>query len=182
MKKFRVIIVILILILFGIWLLLSQLGFFREVIVQEKAMGPYMMVYEKHIGDYQESGVIQKKIYDELISKANIETFKGVGIYYDDPGEVATDKLRSEIGCILEEDDLEKIDMLKDMNFHIKEIASAKYLYAEFPYKNSLSIFMGIIKVYPVLKKYIADNKLTMREMIEIYDIPSRKIIYMMEL
>jgi predicted XRE-type DNA-binding protein len=50
----------------------------------------------------------------------------------------------------------------------------------EFPYKNSFSIIAGIIKVYPKIEQYIQDNNLKTNEIMEIYDVPSNKIIYLM--
>jgi len=42
-----------------------------------------------------------------------------------------------------------------------------------------MSIIMGIMKVYPALNKYISENNLSEEGFVmEIYDVPGKKIIY----
>ena len=51
---------------------------------------------------------------------------------------------------------------------------------AEFPFKNTLSIYMGIFRVYPKLKEYIAIHGLCAYPALEIYS--ATKIKFMMPL
>ena len=51
---------------------------------------------------------------------------------------------------------------------------------AEFPFTNTLSIYMGIFRVYPKLKEYIATHGLCAYPALEIYS--SNKIKFMMPL
>ncbi len=50
------IIVVLVVIVLVIYL--SQYGLFASVNITEKNIGPYLLVYEKHVGDYKNVGPI----------------------------------------------------------------------------------------------------------------------------
>ncbi|EMN49340.1 hypothetical protein LEP1GSC088_3680 [Leptospira interrogans str. L1207] len=71
-------------------------------------------------------------------------------IYLDNPNEVPKEKLRCEVGALFSEP-LEKIPNGLSLELKIRTIPSKKYLTAEFPLRNFLSIFLGIYKVYPKL-------------------------------
>jgi hypothetical protein len=111
------------------------------------------------------------------LNNYGIETFKGFGIYYDNPKNVEQNKLRSEVGCIAENIDNDTIEKLKE-KYQIKILSEENFLVAEFPFKGFLLIMMGMIKVYPVIGKYIAENNYQDGAIMEIYDTPNKKIIY----
>lgn len=157
---------------------LFSAGFFANVTIEEKNVGPYTLVYEEFIGDYKNTPKIQDKIYYALLNDYKIETLKGFGIYYDNPKEVSRDKLRSEIGCILEEKDLARVEELKTKSFKIKEFPKTNAIVIEFPFNNQFSILAGIMKVYPKLEAYRKEKNYKPREVMEIYDVPSKKILY----
>ena len=91
---------------------LYYVGFFAKIQIEEREVGPFKVVYEEHIGDYRGTGKIMDEIYHSLLDDG-IETYKGFGIYYDDPKTTEKDKLRSIAGCILEENDHLKISELQ---------------------------------------------------------------------
>ncbi len=176
MKKVLIIISVIILACLAF---LFYSGLFTKVEIIEKESESYQLVYEEHLGDYSKSGEITNKIYHSLLNDYNIETFKGFGIYYDNPQEVEKEKLRSEVGCILETADYNKIDTLKG-KYKIKEFLSKKCMITEFPFKNKISIFLGIMEVYPELEKYSKANGYNLdAPVMEIYDMPNKKIIYL---
>jgi DNA gyrase inhibitor GyrI len=180
MTVVKVVSILVLVVAIGILVFLNYIGFFSKVTIEEKSMGPYMLVYEEHKGDYKGTQKIQNHIYDALIGQHDIQTFKGFGIYYDDPKKVAKEDLRSIAGCILEENDYPAIERLQANGFNIKEVASGESMVVEFPYKNPFSVFIGIVKVYPELNRYVESKNMTPKEVMEIYDIPARKIIYIM--
>ncbi len=180
MTTIKIIFGVIVFIIIGIVLFLFYLGFFSKIIIEEKEMGPFVLIYEDHKGDYKWTAKIQNDIYYSLLNEYKIETFKGFGIYYDNPKKVPVNELRSIAGCILEKWDYNKIIYLKEKSFKIKEIPIQNSIVVEFPYKNSFSIIAGIIKVYPKIEQYIQDNNLKTNEIMEIYDVPSNKIIYLM--
>lgn len=140
--------------------------------------GGETLIYEKIEGDYNQSGVVMDKIYYSLLNEDQIETYKGFGIYYDNPQKVAVNKLRSEAGCILEAKDLAKLPELHK-KYAIRTFPTVKYLVTEFPYQNKMSVFFSIMKVYPALNKFALENGFSEDSAVmEIYDVPNKKIIY----
>jgi DNA gyrase inhibitor GyrI len=109
------------------------MSFFNKIEITEKEMGPYKVVFKEHIGDYKETGKIMDEIYYSLLDEG-VETYKGFGIYYDDPKVVEKDKLRSIAGSIIEEKDYDKIDQLKD-KYNIKTIDKTRSITTEFPFR-----------------------------------------------
>lgn len=154
-------------------------GFFTSIRVQEKVTGPYVLVYKDHLGDYKETRTIQDDIYYALLNDYDLETYKGFGIYYDDPKEVPKENLRSKAGCILEESQYSHLNTL-EKSFNIYETPKQDSILVEFPLKNKFSPLMGLIKVYPAIKKYTEQNNLSEKEILEVYDIPNKKITYIM--
>ncbi|MDD5224930.1 MAG: GyrI-like domain-containing protein [bacterium] len=156
---------------------LTYYGMFAKVTISEQETGPYWLVYEKYIGDYKNVGPVMTKLSEELKKKESIETSRGFGLYYDNPQEVAKDKLRSLVGCILEEKDTSKIQGLQ-AKYNIKSYPVSKSVVASFPYRGHPSIFVGIFKVYPKFFSYLKDHNFTPVPLMELYDLPNKKIIY----
>ena len=71
------------------------------------------------------------------------------------------------------------VNIIKD-KYNVKTFEKTKAVVAEFPYKSQLSIIAGVFKVYPEINTYVTENKLTMREIMEIYDKTAKKIYYVM--
>ncbi len=156
---------------------LARYGLFSSVSVTEKEVGPLLLVYKKHIGDYKNVAPVMDEIYYDLKDNHAIETTKGFGLYYDNPREVEKDKLRSIVGCIVEGKSIEDLTALNHQ-YGIREYPSSKSIVAEFPYKGTLSVMLGIFKVYPKLSAYIDENRYPKTPILEIYDQPNMKIEY----
>jgi hypothetical protein len=158
-------------------LILSSYGLFTNISIAEKEMGGFWLLYEMHVGDYKEAGQVMDKLYSRLLGEDAIEASRGFGLYYDDPKKVKKENLRSVVGCILDKQDENKIDYLKK-NYKIKYYPASKSVVAEFPFKGTLSIFIGIFKAYPKLAEHIKQHNYTPGPIMEIYDTPHEKIFY----
>lgn len=182
MKTFQIIIIAIAVLTAIIVGFAAYWGAFKSIKFTVVEQGGETLVYENMTGDYRQSGVVMDKVYYSLLNDYNIETFKGFGIYYDNPQKVETSKLRSELGCIIEESDIHRVSEL-DGNFKIKSYPKGKYIVTEFPYKGKLSVMLGIIKVYPALNKFVKENGFNEEGAImEIYDTPNKKIVYRKEI
>ncbi len=160
----------------------AWLGGFSKVKAADKVQGGEILVYQKVKGEYRNTAKVMDDIYYDLLNNKNIETYKGFGIYYDNPKEVEAADLRSDAGCILEPADAEQTDKLK-VKYEIKEFPEKKYITASFPYKNKMSVMMSIMKVYPALNKYCEEKGYdTDTPVMEIYDVPNKKIYYRKEI
>jgi len=173
------------LILIGILLLLAlanrrYLGGFNKIIVTEQVMGPYTIAYTQFVGNYSLVGPSMDMVY-ETLSGAGILSATGVGIYYDDPAVVEQEKLRSDVGTVVVGADITKVPQSDEIK--IKNIAGKKSIVAEFPIKNSVSYMAGVIKVYPVLKKYMIEKGYSNEvPVMELYDMEAKKIYYVIEI
>lgn len=176
-----VIIIVVCLIAIGLFVY-TYFGGFKQLDIKVSVQGGETVVYETITGDYRQSGEVMDKIYYALLNKHNLETYKGYGLYLDNPQKVEKEKLRSEAGSIIEEKDLEKLKALNH-RFQTKVLQNKKYITTEFPYKGKLSVMLSIMKVYPALSKYAKEKGYNEDgAVMEIYDIPNDKILYRKEI
>jgi hypothetical protein len=175
MKKLLVVVSVFVVV---IGALLGYLGFFSTYTVVEREMGPYRMVYEDFTGPYEKTGPVMDRIYQSL-KDDGIETFKGFGMYYDDPAQVPGEKLRSKVGSIVEEKDWQKLAALKKRYTTI-DFPLSRCVVVEFPYRSILSYMIGPMKAYPLLGEFMNTNNYQADYGLEIYDVPGKKIYYAM--
>lgn len=160
----------------GIIIFLGSMGMLGQLAVEKKAMGPYIHVYESFTGPYPETGKVFDKVYNEL-KAMDVDTTQGLGVYYDDPREVAKEKLRSDCGVVLQEKDQAQLETLKE-TFKVQTLEQKESIVATFPIKSNLSYMMGPMKAYPALTKYAEQNKLEIIKTYELYDVPNNVILF----
>jgi hypothetical protein len=155
-------------------------GGFKKISFKIENQGGETVVYENFTGDYSQSAKIGDKVYYALLNDEKIETFKGIGIYYDNPKKVEKAKLRAESGSILENADSATIAKLAE-KYKVKTLPQSDFIVAEFPFKGKLSVLFGIMKVHPAFENYIKEHGYVDNPITEIYDVPNKKIIYRKE-
>ncbi len=155
-SKFSLITVAVILISFFSFLIYS--GLFSSVKIEEKKMGPYKVVYEDHKGSYSKISPVMDSVFKSLKSEG-IESAVGIGIYYDNPSTVAEADLKSKGGCVISKDDFIRFEKIQT-KFKVIDIPQYNCITLEFPFKTKISILIGIIKGYPLIKNYINEKKL----------------------
>lgn len=132
-------------------------GFATPAPINRVNAGPFHVAYATHLGSYKEFGKVMQQLADSL-ETAGITGFRSGGIFYDDPQIAGEDKSRSEAIAILSPAQMEKLR--GNPQFKIKTLERRHYLHTAFPYRGSLSILAGVMKVYPLYKKYSSENKL----------------------
>ena len=151
--------------------------FFSGVQVVEQQYGPYQLVYLEQKGDYANTGKTIQKVTQKLKSM-DIPYQKTFGIYLDNPKLVIKENLRAEVGAIVDTKDPAMWTKIKEQGLLHKGLPPMHYYKTEVPYRNFLSIFVGISKAYPALEKYRKEKNYRMTESMEIYE--SNKILYLM--
>ncbi len=175
MKTVLIVIAALILVLIAVY---AWFGGFAKIESRISVQGGETVVYEEITGDYKQSGVVMDRIYHKLLEEEKIQTFRGFGLYYDNPKEVEINMLRADAGCIIEAQDLDKIVHLPD-RYNIKQLPVNECIVTEFPYRGKMSIMVGILRVYPAKQKFAEAKQIAgLGPVMEIYDIPNKKIIY----
>ncbi len=155
-KTMKILLLVIVVVIIAFLILYAYYGGFKSINIQTAEQGGETLIYEEIIGDYKQSGEVMNKLYYSLLESDKTETFKGFGIYYDNPKKVEKSKLRSEAGCILEEKDIEKYSSLSE-KYSIKIFPKKKYITTEFPFKGKLSVIFSIMKVYPALAQEDGD-------------------------
>ncbi len=147
--------------------LLYYMGAFTRVTkhILEKDMGPYKLVYVEQKGSYDQTQNTIENVTIEL-GKQGIIPYKGFSLYYDDEKITAKEILRSEVGCILKQEDFEKIDTTK---FKVKDFSMQHCVVANFSYRIGLSVLLGKMKVYPALEIYLKNRHYKNTPLMELY-------------
>lgn len=176
MKTFATILVLIALLVLGF---LAYMGFFSNITVAEKEVGPYNFVYKDFVGDYAKTGPVFNEVY-EVLKENGAETTKGLGIYYDDPEVVLKDDLKSRVGSLVTDEQLVQIEG-RGVELNTMTVDPFNAVIAEFPLKKPaiFSIIFGIQKVYPVTGEYIAEKGYGSSASYELYDYDEGKIFYM---
>ncbi len=158
---------------------LAHAGLFESITIVERETGPYTIVYKEHLGAYHKVKPAMDEVYEGLL-EMGIETYRGVGLYFDDPQEVPADQLRSEVGSILEITDLDKVDQIEE-TFKVKKVPHQKSVIVEFPIRNMLSYMIAPAKVYREMGVFWQEKGYPgYGYAVEIYDVPNKTITYIM--
>ena len=145
---------------------------------QLKSWDEVLIAYTTYVGDYSQAYKVTQDI-EKTFQKYGVDLTKQpcVGIYYDNPNEVERSKCRAVEGKILPKD--------FDYNLNIDGIKFGKIpfiekaIQVEFPLKSLLSIFVGIYKAYPAIKKFADTNNLTpSMASFEVYGWEGQKILF----
>jgi hypothetical protein len=155
-------------------------GVFSRVTVAEKRVDALNVVFTKHTGDYSTVGPPMDSLYKQLRDREGIATTRGFGLYYDNPRQVEKAKLRSVVGCVLDAADTGKAALLAGKGYRTAVIPASNSVCAEFPMKGMPSIIIGIFKVYPELMRYQKEKNIPQRPIMELYDTPRKKTVYML--
>ncbi len=156
------------------------IGFFITMKVKEKEEGGYRVVGLKYTGPYSKSGKFMNDVQQKL-KDMSITSNKDFGIYYDDPETIPAEKCRSFVGSILEEKDFDKIPELISSGLKVDTITKSNVVYTEFPLINNMSFMMGAMKSYPIISKYMNEKGYKATQSMELYDVPNKKITYIMQ-
>ena len=176
MEKTIYLVVSIVLVGLGAW---GYSGGMVKPEVVEKQVPAMMMVVKEHKGSYMKTKQPMDEVYEGLMSMG-VEPTRGVGVYYDDPAEVAEEDLRSEVGSLVEGLSEEKLAEIRE-KFAVKEYEEMPAMVVEFPIKTMLSYMIGPMRVYPAIQTHWQGKGYMESEIgIEIYDIPNKTITYVM--
>nr|ACO12595.1 Testis-expressed sequence 264 protein precursor [Lepeophtheirus salmonis] len=128
-----------------------------------------VVAYKTGKGPFKECGSLFSEAYSLL------PTNNTIGLYYDDPESVPSNETRYAVGSILSQsrDGGIKNDELQTMirnGYKIAHFPKPTYaVMTTFPFRTTLSIYLAVYRVYPLLKKYITSKGLCAYPAIEIY-------------
>lgn len=163
--KYILVFILVAVLSFGLFLA-NYLGAFKGVDISVVQQGPLKTVYIEHVGPYHKVNKIIEQV-ENFMKSQGAPCGRSFGEYLDDPQTVEEARLRSKVGCIVQ-------NVPANLPAEIKsgEIPERKYVMAIF----TGSPGIGPLKVYPRANDYMLKNKLKQTgAVIEIYEIMSIK-------
>lgn len=102
MKSYRVLFIALGLLGVMLFYVIWNVGFLKPVIIEQVKSPTGIAIFQKYTGPYHEVRHIFENIETELV-KQNLDCKTSFGRYYDDPNQVEPDRLRADIGCLVQQ-------------------------------------------------------------------------------
>nr|CAB3266908.1 testis-expressed sequence 264 protein-like [Phallusia mammillata] len=161
-----------------VWAILSYLGAVGkiDVSVGRPVVKNLWIAYKLHKGPYENCGPHFDQVMKDYPGDAPC-----LGIYYDDPEKIEKEKLQYAVGVILSNGEpapVSLVDLMTKKGYLIAELPEVdSAVKAEFPYRFTMSAWIGAMRVYNYLGKFISENKLSVRPFLELYK--GDKIHYM---
>ena len=178
MKRLWGVILVFIGIIIMLTIIYAYYGGFSKLEFKISHQGGETIVYKEMVGSYRNCRTMMDSVYNGLLGDYNIETIKGIGIYYDNPLYVEKKKLHSDIGCIIEKEDIGRLDEL-DKVYKVRVCPISDYLTVQVPNEGRLSVMIGIFRVYPKIERYLQENGYSNQgPIMEIYDNQYKTITY----
>lgn len=147
-------------------------GLFTKAAVEIKQIDSFIVAYENHLGEYNETTMIQEQIADQLW-ETGIDNYFSFSIFFDDPETTNPDEMRSMIGRVIAKVHEDKIISHTD-DFLVHQFSFNKAAVVELPLNNIFSLYASIYKAYPLLQQYAAEHNIADKPFIEIYNIPGK--------
>lgn len=124
------------------------MGAFSSVNITTDEKGPYYIVYLEHSGPYYQ---IQNKIVkvEKYLVDNNIQYLHSVGIYFDNPAEVAESELKS-FGGFLVKDSVVVNEPYKFLKIDRRQVVVASI--------EALPM-IAPFKIYPAFNEWLGNNK-----------------------
>lgn len=130
------------------------MGVFKQIKFFDTKTEPWIFVFAKHVGPYQNVG---SAVFSWFFPLPNLgkEHYRLAMMCLDNPQQVEPGKLRSMAGLWLHPSRSSELDgLLKQISeaggpkLTVREIKSARAKHAFFPFRNQLSFMLGPMKVY----------------------------------
>jgi hypothetical protein len=180
MKALKILLTVILVMVIIFFAFSWWIGAFTTINLQDKQSDSYVIVGSDYVGDYSKVSETMMQV-DKKLKDLGINCKRGFGIYYDNPKNTPKEKCRSFVGNIIEEKDFAKLAVIKDAGLKVDSVGEKNSLIIEFPFKNKLSYMVGPLKAYPALMKHADQNHYKASLIMEVYDMPQKMILYIMQ-
>jgi hypothetical protein len=153
---------------------LNILGILRSPQIFRGAFNEGVAYLKDYQGSFHNPEAYKEALY--LIKTYKLKDFVVIGIFYDKPGEVPENKLRSSIGIYKKNvgfaDPVPKEfeSYCQTNNYYYSEFPNTTCLYSSWEYSNFFTMMLGITKFYSIMKKNLEDA--VFRKMYKIKENP----------
>ena len=165
-------------------------GFTRSPQIYRGAFSEGVAYLKDYQGSYKNPEAYKEAAY--LINTYKLKGFLVIGIFYDRPGEVPEEKLRSSIGIYRRNQGFpdpvpkEFESYCQTNNYYSVDLPMNSCIYSTWEFSNSFTMVMGIMKFYALMKKNLEDAmfrkmykiKENTKVCIELYESESKMEFY----
>ena len=136
-------------------------GFTRSPQIYRGAFSEGVAYLKDYQGSYKNPEAYKEAAY--LINTYKLKGFLVIGIFYDRPGEVTEEKLRSSIGIYRRNQGFpdpvpkEFESYCQTNNYYSADLPMNSCIYSTWEFSNSFTMVMGIMKFYALMKKNLED-------------------------
>ena len=136
-------------------------GFTRSPQIYRGAFSEGVAYLKDYQGSYKNPEAYKEAAY--LINTYKLKGFLVIGIFYDKPGEVPEEKLRSSIGIYRRNQGFpdpvpkEFESYCQTNNYYSVDLPMNSCIYSTWEFSNSFTMVMGIMKFYALMKKNLED-------------------------
>ena len=136
-------------------------GFTRSPQIYRGAFSEGVAYLKDYQGPYKNPEAYKEAAY--LINTYKLKGFLVIGIFYDRPGEVPEEKLRSSIGIYRRNQGFpdpvpkEFESYCQTNNYYSVDLPMNSCIYSTWEFSNSFTMVMGIMKFYALMKKNLED-------------------------
>ena len=136
-------------------------GFTRSPQIYRGAFSEGVAYLKDYQGSYKNPEAYKEAAY--LINTYKLKGFLVIGIFYDRPGEVPEEKLRSSIGIYRRNQGFpdpvpkEFESYCQTNNYYSADLPMNSCIYSTWEFSNSFTMVMGIMKFYALIKKNLED-------------------------
>jgi len=134
----------------------------------EARIEPYpalKMIYRSHIGPYHKIATLINEI-EQSARKNGLNCDRTFGRFLDDPQSTDEDRLRSQVGCLVES--RPPADVIESLEAEFLELPTRSYVYGRFEGSPAIGPFV----VYPKLKELAEKSRVQLETWaVEIYKV-----------
>ncbi|MFM1899383.1 MAG: hypothetical protein RL577_1623 [Bacteroidota bacterium] len=172
MKKLVIALGLLFALLLGLF---AYSGGFQSIEVKEGRSNAYLIVGFRHQGPFHEIGD-KFKLAQDFGTQLMMYRDSAIGIYFDEPGKVAEDSLRSFAGIVVKDSTQAKAFIGfakgKGQEAVLMRIEAGNTAYVDFKTSNPLSYMIGPLKCYPAIGEHLmAKGDEAKKSVYEIYTL-----------
>lgn len=149
MKKLLIILAALIVLLF---LGLVYEGLFQKAEIKEASEGGYVLMGIDHKGAYSDIGKVFQSLSEE-VKKTGIQEPAFAGVYFDDPGKVKEEDLRSYAAVIVRSAD-DSLKLCSIPGIHSMNIDKGNAMVCDMKTGDMISVIIATMKAYPAFEAY----------------------------
>ena len=154
----------------------SYYGLFAKVVITKETLPAQTIYVTRHVGAYANVGTKVARLYTDIEDSCGLLPLIGVGVYYDNPQDVAIDSLRSFIGVQITPEEQATLAEF-DLPYETITIPAMQAYVAQFPFKGMPSLILAISRVYPKLHAYLNEKEYKINTpTLEVYDQTAQEI------